>query len=147
MATLSEIAEQYGVSKSTARRWVAEFVPDALGHGRRVDLTAQEMHTLAAGIEASGGHREPKASKEGRGIDTSTRAPQDERIVALEVENAELRAVNSSLEKINSLLERHGEQLEQRVEYLEAALQREQMQARGFWSRLGQKLLGEGGKK
>lgn len=148
MATLSQIAEQYGVSKSTARRWVAEFVPDALGNGRRADLTEAQLHTLAAGIAASGGSREPKISKEGvMRIDTDNRADENGRIKALETEVAELRAMNSSLERLNSSLERHNEQLLERLEYLEKALEREQMQARGFWSRLGQKLLGEGGKK
>lgn len=149
MATLSEIAERYGVSKSTARRWVAQHVPDALGHGRRVDLTEAQLHALAAGVAASNGSSEPKISKEGEiRIDTDNRADQGGRILALERENAELRAMNSSLERLNSSLERHNEQLVERLENLESALEREQQYNRGFWSRLGQRLLGDGhGKK
>ncbi len=43
-------------------------------------------------------------------------------------------------------LERENSLLRERLEIADAALEREQMQARGFWSRLGQRLLGSGGK-
>lgn len=56
-----------------------------------------------------------------------------------EVENARLRAEVDGLRGENALL------LE-RLRVADAALEREQMQARGFWSRLGRKLLGDGEK-
>ena len=52
-------------------------------------------------------------------------------------EIATLRERVAGLEKENALLR-------ERLEVADAALEREQMQARGFWSKLGQKLLGSG---
>ena len=149
MATIREIANEYGVSKSTARRWAQACVPEAFGGGRVV-LDDSQMHRLAHFVA----QRELPATRGDSVVNGSWSVhapvhepfgepvgePVLERLRGLELENAALRAANESLERSNELL------LE-RLRVADAALEREQMQARGFWSRLGQKLLGEGGKK
>ena len=55
----------------------------------------------------------------------------------MQAENAELRARIDGLERENELLR-------ERLQVADDALKREQLQKRGFWNRLGQKLLGDG---
>lgn len=145
MPTIREVADQYGVSKSTARRWIKECLPDVF-NGQRVNLTDAQMHQLAHFIDE---HELAPTSDDSIVDDSRTVCELVsetgdetllERIHALEIENASLRATNDSLERSNELL------LE-RIRAADAALEREQMQSRGFWSRLGQKLLGDGVKK
>lgn len=145
MPTIREIAGQYGVSKSTARRWIKDCLPDVF-NGERVNLDEAQMHRLAHFIAERelASIRDDSDSNGSRIIqitdDGAVSESLMERIRELEIENASLRAVNDSLERSNELL------LE-RLRVADEALEREQMQARGFWSRLGQKLLGDGREK
>lgn len=144
MPTIREVAEEYHVSKSTMRRWIKACMPD-LFNGQRVNLNDSQMHELAHYIAEHelahiGDDTNDGDSRTIHGLPSGT---DDEtlleRVHELELENASLRATNDSLERSNELL------LE-RLRAADAALEREQMQARGFWSRLGQKLLGSGQK-
>lgn len=142
MPTIREVADQYGVSKSTARRWVQSCLPEVFT-GQRVNLTDAQMHQLAHFIDEHelAPSRDDSIAGDSQTVyelvDESGNEALMERIHKLELENASLRATNDSLERSNELL------LE-RLRAADAALEREQMQARGFWSRLGQKLLGDG---
>lgn len=145
MPTIREISIQYGVSKSTARRWIQNCMPDIF-NGSKIDLNASQMHELARFIEAnklvstSGDTKCTSLQTIHRTDHEAVDGSLLERIHELELENVALRATNESLERSNELL------LE-RLEVADKALEREQMQSRGFWSRLGQKLLGNGQKK
>lgn len=141
MATLLQIAKEYQVSKSTVRRWVEKCMPEVFD-GKRIDLDESQMHTLAHFVEENelatiGG--DSKAD-ESQTVHEPVYEVVDERVMdrlrELEIENASLRAENA-------VLNRSVNMLENRLEAADKALEREQMQARGFWSRLGQKLLGK----
>lgn len=161
MTTLAEVAEQYGVSKSTATRWARTACPEAFGHGGKVDLSRDQLHALADHVTrvtnrddanhdsvgdavdkqgASCGDGEKRVTGKRvmtrvTGEDDANRDAVVMRLHELEIEAAELRARVAGLESENELL--RG-----RLEQADKALEREQMQARGFWNRLGQKLLG-----
>lgn len=140
MSTLLEISREYGVSKSTMRRWVERCMPEVF-NGKRIDLDESQMHVLAHFIEENGlasigGDSEACDSEPVR--ETVYEVVDEralDRIRKLEIENASLRAENAVLNSsVNMLVNR--------LEAADRALEREQMQSRGFWSRLGQKLLG-----
>lgn len=139
MPTLREIGEQYGVSKSTARRWVESCMPEVL-NGSVVNLNDSQMHQLAKYVSDSElvTIREDSKKSDLRTVhESSSEAFVNdslERLHELEIENASLRAKNDSLKWENDLL------LE-RLKVADEALEREQQMARGFWNRLGQKLL------
>lgn len=159
MATILEIAKEYGVSKSTARRWVKKHVPDAFDSDSDVvELSESQMHVLASALE-----REGRTTVSSDDVDSepvyeapwSTPEAPNEALVAeiyeLRIENAELRTelegLNRSMKQRESDMNRSFEALVKRAEAAEKALEREQNISRGFWSRLGQKLLGNGGGK
>lgn len=159
MPTIKEISDEYGVSKSTMRRWIKECMPD-LFDGKRLNLNESQMHELADFIAKNKSNynkdkvidvtfeetteSENKAFNEPiyEAIDSATL----NRINELEAENTYLEIMNGSLQREIDSLKRENELLLDRLKVADAALEREQMQARGFWSRLGQKLLGKGKK-
>lgn len=163
MTTLAEVSEQYGVSKSTATRWARAACPEAFGHGGKVDLSRDQLHALADHVTRVTGSDDARHDSVGDSVEKRAESCGDSekrvtgkrvmkrvtgeddarhdsvvtRLHELEVEAAELRARVAGLESENELL--RG-----RLEQADKALEREQMQARGFWNRLGQKLLGGG---
>lgn len=134
MTTIREIAEQYGVSKSTARRWVLQCFPDASASGAKVELDMGQMHILAEYAASRGAVHEP--------LQKNCSEPYMNRGEALWSASEAVQLARYEAE--NEALLKRCESLEKEIERLHAALEREQMQARGFWSRLGQKLLGGG---
>ena len=134
MTTIKQIAEQYGVSKSTARRWVLQCFPNASADGAKVELDAGQMHVLAEYAASRGAIHEP--------IRKTHNEPYLNRDVSFWNASKEIQMARYEAE--NEALLKRCESLETEIERLHAALEREQMQARGFWSKLGQKLLGTG---
>lgn len=139
MATIREVASEYNVSKSTARRWIQACMPEVL-NGSVVNLDDSQMHQLAKYIsdnELASIGETTKTTDSRMVYEPSNEAFMNcslERLHELEIENASLRAKNDSLKRENDLL------LE-RLKVADEALEREQQMARGFWNRLGQKLL------
>lgn len=126
MTTVTELCEAYGFSRSTALRHVKACFGDAPKVDGVVRLDASQMHQLTHYLAG-------KTDKVTR-HDASNDAPFD----------AEMLQEIAALRERVSGLERENELLRERLEISDAALEREQMQARGFWSKLGQRLLGGG---
>ena len=131
--TINDICEQYGVSRSTALRRVKECFAeryDAPKPNETVRLDASQMHVFADFMSKIGEskmrHDAPKSEEMTR-HDASSK----------DIEIAELRARVEGLERENEVLR-------ERLAVADEALAREQMASRGFWSRLGQKLLRDG---
>lgn len=145
MPTIKELADEYGVSKSTMRRYIGKALP-GIFNGNRLNLTEDQTHTLAHYIAE---HESSSVNK--NVLENGSRTLQrtdfeqvsesvSDKLRKLEIENASLKAMNASLEREN-------QHLLERLEVADKALEREQNIKLGFWSRLGQKLLGEGKKK
>lgn len=163
MTTVKELAETLGVSRSTVRRRIREALPDlATGEGSAITLTPEQVHQVvhhmtrrdAVGSDAVGAAVTSGNSVLGASVDaglarqvTRCDAPGDAVVTQLEqvrealhdaeLEAARLRAEVDGLKSENDLLR-------ERLAVADKALERAQEQARGFWSRLGQKLLGPG---
>lgn len=163
MTSVAELAEALGVSKSTVRRRIREALPDLdVNGGRAIDLPPEQVHQVvhymtrrdavssgAVGAALTSGNSVSGASDDAGMVHQVARfgAPDDAVLARLEqvrealhdaeLEAARLRAEVEGLRSENSLLR-------ERLEVADAALRREQEQARGFWSRLGQRLLGSG---
>lgn len=137
MTTIKQIADKYGVSKSTARRWVMACFPDIDSGGSTIDLDANQVQVVAGYADSRGAVRvnqdEPSLN-----CGESVRSGSGDAILA------RFEAENEALLNRCASLEREVERLHEELGRMHAALEREQMQARGFWSRLGQKLLGSG---
>lgn len=126
MTGLKDICDIYGMSKSTALRRVKECFGHAPKRANMVHLDSEQMQVfadyLAKRDDSKPVHTEPNDASVMR---------------QLELENARLseRCANLTHQVM---------QLESEVERLHAALEREQRNNVGFWSRLGRKLLGDG---
>lgn len=144
MTTLREIAEAYGISKSTARRWVLACFPDMNSTGGRIELDANQMQAVAHYAASRGAvqavHDEAPVTC-GETVCTGSGKPEVNRF---EPVVARLEAENEALLKRCESLEAELERTHAELERVHAALEREQNSSRGFWNRLGQKLLGSG---
>lgn len=147
MATLSQIADEYGVSKSTARRWVMDCMPDVF-NGKKLDLSKSQMHVLANFIQRTG--KAPNVETMNGSVTYSMNSPEMHEkmyseLLELSIENARLaekiESLNTELRLLESSRRREIELLAKRAESAEAALRREQEAHMGFFSRLGQRLL------
>lgn len=146
MPTIREIADEYSVSKSTARRWIKQCMPEVL-NGSKVNLNDSQMHQLAHFIETqkntfirdninmTSSYTDSQPIH-GTVHETLSGAVNDA-VHELEKENVVLNAKLEALEQINTVLQNQ-------LTIANKNLEREQMTARGFWSRLGRKLLGDG---
>lgn len=122
MATIKELSDKLEVSPQTIRRFVKKefgIVPEPR---KPIILDANQCNIVAAHFAA-----------ETLGDVSEVATPNQE--MAQEVATLRERVAG---------LERENELLRERLQKADEALEREQMQARGFWSRLGQKLLGSG---
>lgn len=163
MTTVKELAETLGISKSTVRRRIREALPDlAVDGGMAIDLSPEQVHQVvhhmtrrdavssgAVGAALTSGNSVLSASDDAGMVHQVARfgAPYDavvaqleqvrEKLHDAELEAARLRAEVDGLKSENDLLR-------ERLTIADKALERAQEQGRGFWSRLGQKLLGPG---
>lgn len=123
MASITDICNTYGISRSTARRRVKDCFGDAPMVDGRIDLDASQMHEFANYMGKQGTTTAPADASE---------AHQQSAIDAPEV-----RALVTQYEA-------RIRDLQDEVERLHAALEREQSSHVGFWHRLSQRLLGSG---
>lgn len=123
MATLTDICDTYGISRSTARRRVKDCFGDAPMTDGRIELDASQMHEFADYMRKHDITAAP--------ID----APETHQQCAINA--PEVRALVAQYEA-------RIRDLQDEVERLHAALEREQNTHVGFWHRLGRKLLGDG---
>lgn len=163
MTSVAELAEALGVSKSTVRRRIREALPDlATDEGSAITLTPEQVHQVvhhvmrrdavspgAVGAALTSGNSVSSASGDAGLAHQVTRCgASDDAVVTrleqvrealhdAELEASRLRAEVEGLKSENDLLR-------ERLEVADKALERAQEQGRGFWSRLGQKLLGPG---
>lgn len=162
MTSLREISEQYGVAKSTVRRWIesAGLGDEVLGTGKPVELNPDQMQVLAHYVLDRKLITAESASQgvvieELRDYYEAERMEAIKRIHELELEVVKLREqlkaerdkaveADRSSELVKESIDSLVSELKNRAEAAEAALEREQNISRGFWSRLGQKLLGDG---
>lgn len=121
MTTVKELADELGVSPQTIRRYVKNELGVAMQPRKTLQLDANQASAVAA-------HFSGKTKESALDVSTG---------------DAELLQEVATLRERVAGLERENELLRDQLETVNAALEREQMQARGFWSRLGQKLLGE----
>lgn len=138
MTTVRELSERLGVSKTAVLKYAKEELKLKTEPRKSLQLSANQCAVIAnhfSGIEQ--GKREQTENLSANQCADGLQMCADE-VVSLQIENAALKERIAGLERENSLLR-------ERIEKADEALEREQMQARGFWSRLGQKLLGEGG--
>lgn len=132
MTTIKELSEQLGVSPQTIRRYVKRELGVATQERKMLQLDATQAAIVADHF---------CKDKQGKRIELEEPSAT---LVATDV--ADLLQQVAALNERVAGLERENSLLRERLEVADAALEREQMQARGFWSRLGQKLLGSGGK-
>lgn len=144
MTTLREVAEAYGVSKSTARRWVLGLFPDIANGGGTIDLDANQMQLVAHYAASRGAVRAAHDEARMNCDETVCTGSCEPEVNRFEPIVARLEAENGALLKRCESLEAELERTHAELERVHAALEREQNTARGFWNRLGQKLLGNG---
>lgn len=127
MTTISDLCEAYGFSKSTALRRVKDCFGDAPKQGNVVHLDASQTQVFADYLAKLG--FAPTRQSEPQD------APHDAEAAA-QLAEAQAALVRQYEERIRDL--------QAEIERLHAVLEREQARPRGFWDRLGQKLLGSG---
>lgn len=127
MASITDICNMYGISRSTALRRIKACFGDAPKRGNAVYLDASEMQILADYLGKQG-------DLVARHIE-STDAPETHQRSAIDA--PEVRALVTQYEA-------RIRDLQTEIDRLHAALEREQSSHVGFWHRLGRKLLGDG---
>lgn len=130
MTTIAELVAVYGFSRSTVLRHVKKcFGSDESKQGKPLYLDEAEVQQFADYMVKLG--KSPLRQ-------TSL---NDELVVKdeLDYRDIEIAALKERCEG----LERENDLLRDRLAVVDGALEREQQMARGFWSKLGQKLLGK----
>ena len=160
MLTLRQIAEQYGISKSTARRRVLEcFAELDVEQGKQIQLSQEQASVFADWMKKRGAVHESAVNKseqvESVNVEAVSTSNDTDTFTAEQVQKLVREAVQAEQVKQNESLREQVEQYKSRVESLETeisrlheALEREQnlaqIRKQGFFYRLGQKLLGSG---
>ena len=103
---------------------------------KTLQLSADDCSAIADRFAA------PEQAKEEK--PTANCKPESLQLFADEVSSLQL--ANAVLKARIDAMERENRLLKERLDKADEALEREQMQARGFWGALGQKLLGNGKK-
>lgn len=136
MATVKELADELGVSKTSVLKYCKEELHLQTEARRTLQLSANQCAVVANHFSAVDQRKSIQTENQTENhLQTCVQLRADE-VFSLQHESAALKAENEGLREQVALLK-------ERLEVADAALEREQMQARGFWSRLGQKLLGE----
>lgn len=135
MPTIKELSAAIGVSTQTVRRYVKAELGVKTEPRKPIVLNDEQASIVAAhfaDVATPATKEQSVTADEGDHV-----ASLLQRIATLEVDVATYR------ERVAGL-ERERQSLLEQLEATHAALEREQMQARGFWGRLGQRLLGDG---
>lgn len=127
MITVKQLSEQLGVSPQTIRRYARDVLHVATQPRQMLQFDANQASAISAHFSGK----------------TQESAEKSATPVATDVATM-LQDVATLKERVAGL-ERENELLRERLAIADTALEREQMQSRGFWSRLGQKLLGGNG--
>lgn len=132
MPTVKEVATKLGVSPQTVRRFVkTEFQIEP--QARKAIVLSDEQASIVAA------HFADVATPE---TPTKSVVPDDnERVAELLQRIATLEVDVATFKERVAGLERERDLLKEQLDAMHNALEREQMQSKGFWSRLGQKLL------
>lgn len=164
MLTLRQISEQYGISKSTARRRVLEcFENLSIEQGKTLQLDSEQAAIFADWMKKRGEVHESALNNSeqveqvaAETVDTSNNAntftaAQVQKLVQEAVQAEQLKQVEQENQSLREQVEQYQsrvESLEAEIERLHLALEREQnisqIRKQGFFYRLGQKLLGSG---
>lgn len=161
MLTLRQISEQYGISKSTARRRVLEcFENLSIEQGKTLQLDSEQAAIFADWMKKRGEVHESALNNSeqvaAETVDTSNNAntftaAQVQKLVQEAVQAEQVKQVEQENESLREQVEQYKsrvESLEAEIERLHLALEREQnisqIRKQGFFYRLGQKLLGSG---
>ena len=164
MLTLRQISEQYGISKSTARRRVLEcFENLSIEQGKTLQLDSEQAAIFADWMKKRGEVHESALNNSeqveqvaAETVDTSNNAntftaAQVQKLVQEAVQAEQVKQVEQENESLREQVEQYKsrvESLEAEIERLHSALEREQnlaaIKRQGFFARLSQKLLGSG---
>lgn len=164
MLTLRQISEQYGISKSTARRRVLEcFENLSIEQGKTLQLDSEQAAIFADWMKKRGEVHESALNNSeqveqvaAETIDTSNNAntftaAQVQKLIQEAVQAEQLKQVEQENQSLREQVEQYQsrvESLEAEIERLHEALEREQnlaaIKRQGFFARLSQKLLGSG---
>lgn len=138
MTTVKELADELGVSRTTILKFCKEEMKLKTEPRRALQLSANQCSVVANHFSAVDQVNQEKTEKQTENLSAHGLQMRADEVFSLQQKNAALEAENEGLREQISLLK-------ERLEVADAALEREQLQARGFWSKLGQKLLGGGG--
>lgn len=134
MTTVRELADKLGVSRQAVLNYAKTELGVKPQPRKACQLTDKQCAAVASHFADSVSAADQQLHNK---TDKQTDKQTDKLVSSLQIEVARLQAVVNGLERENALLK-------DRLEVADAALEREQQRAMGFWSRLGQKLLGSG---
>lgn len=134
MTTVKELSEQLGVSKTAILAYCKDELHLHTEPRKALQLSANDCAAVCSRFADENSQRAAVTQE------TENKVGSDGVQMSAQ-EFAELKTRLAVLEERCAGYERTIAALRERAESAEGALEREQMQARGFWSRLGQKLL------
>lgn len=144
MTTVKELSELLGVSKSTIMAYCKEELGIKPEPRKALQLDDAQSAAICSRFGDCITAEQPAEHQERAQLPNSAvlesaelKRPSADDYAALQIENARLQERVNGLERENALLR-------ERIQAADAALEREQHRAAGFWSRLGQRLLGDG---
>ena len=143
MPTVKELADELGVSAQTIRRYVKQELHVASEPRKALQLDATQAAIVADHFKGKTAAKVRKAADNKNDVATGN----DEllqQVATLKGDVATLRETVATLKERVAGLERENTLLREQLDNSNKALEREQMQRVGFWSRLGQRLLGSG---
>lgn len=136
MTTVKELSDELGVSRTTILKFCKEELNLKTEPRKALQLSANQCSVIANRFSAIKLVKQEVSEKETDNTPKRDLQLRAEEVSSLQQENAKLKAENEGLREQIALYR-------ERLEVADAALEREQMQARGFWSKLGQKLIGD----
>lgn len=132
MPTIKEISIKIGVSPQTVRRFVkSEFQIEPQAR-KAIVLTDEQASIVANHFADVAKHVSDKKT---------VLPDNNDRVSELLQQVATLEIAVATYKERVAGLERERDLLKEQLDAMHEALEREQMQSKGFWSRLGQKLL------
>ena len=134
MTTVKELSEQLGVSKTAILSYCKDELHLHTEPRKTLQLSANDCAAVCSRF-ADGNSQRAAGMQE-----TENQVGSDGVQISAQ-EFADLKTRLAVLEERCAGYERTIAALRERAKNTKKALEREQMQARGFWSRLGQKLL------